>query len=135
MDAVSLRIVELVRDANERSAEICYKDLITKGLAAPPTVQKKIRELLDSGELIGTEVQTPHGIKRLLFVPERFTSAHGTVLIRQNGMMIYQLKRIADSLEQANATGPRESSGTPRKKADGRFQTKIWGRDENERED
>ncbi len=128
MDAVSQKIMDVVRDANDSNTEICYKDFLQMKIAAPPTIQKKIRELLDTGELIGLEVQTPHGMKRLLFVPERFTSAEGTVIIRQNGMLIYHLKRIADSLEQANSSRPFIPSDVPskRRKTDGRLQTKLW---------
>lgn len=131
MDAVSQRIVDVVRDANDSNTEICYKDFLHMKIAAPPTIQKKIRELLDTGELIGQEVQTPHGMKRLLFVPEKFTSAEGTVIIRQKWMMIYQLKRIADSLEQANSSRPIPSA--PKKETtDGRLQTKLWGKGDHD---
>lgn len=51
-------------------------------------------------------------------------------------MMIYQLKRIADSLEQANSSRPFIPSDVPakRRKTDGRLQTKLWGKGDHDRD-
>jgi len=134
MDSVSEAIVRAVREWNNEDKEICFTDIVRMNLAAPPTIQKKIQELLVSGDLLDIPTQTPHGTKKLLFVPEKYTSAEGTLIIRQNGMMIYQLKRIADSLELANVN--RSVSAEPvrrRTEKDGKHQTKLWFQEGDEK--
>lgn len=125
MDEVCKRILDTVRKYNEDSREICFTDLTTMRIAAPPTIQKRVRELLDMGELIGLSVQTPHGTKRLLFVPERYTDAEGIMQQRLMGMMVYQLRRIADSMERREGRIPKDQEG------DGMIQMALWG-DEGE---
>ena len=121
MDEVCRRIIDTVRSYNEQSKEICFTDLTTMNIAAPPTIQKRTRELLDAGELLGLSVQSPHGTKRLLFVPEHYTDAEGIVQQRLMGMMVYQLRRIADSMERREGRIPRDPEG------DGMVQMALWG--------
>lgn len=125
LDEISQKIVEIVKEWNRSDREICFTDLKEMGIAAPPTIQKKIVEMLGTEDLIGHYVQTPHGTKRILFVPEAFaTSAESTVIIRQNGMLIYELRRIADCLEMA--TTDRSGGIYPKKRSDGKAQTRLW---------
>ena len=121
MDEVCKRIIKTVREYNEQSKEICFTDLTTMNIAAPPTVQKRTRELLDAGELLGLSVQTPHGTKRLLFVPEHYPAAESIVHQRLMGKIVYQLRRIADSMERREGRSPRDQEG------DGMGQMALWG--------
>ena len=125
MDATSQRIVEIVGEWNAERKEICLKDLMKMKLAAPPTIHKKVNELLTSRELIGQQVQTPHGTKRLLFLPGNDETAEGTITVNLLGMINYNLSRLADAVELGNT-----DTGVPRigrKRADdgGRMQTKL----------
>lgn len=134
MDPVSESIVNAVREWNEEDKEICFTDLSRMDLAAPPTIHKKIQELLVSGDLLSVSSQTPHGTKKLLFVPEKYATAEGILQIRQNGMMIFQLRRIADSLEAVNTDGCTRRPAYRRTKTDGdgKQQTKLWFNGEDE---
>ena len=125
MYSVSQAIIDAVREWNNLDKEICFTDIARMDIAAPPTIQKKIQELITSGELYDVPSQTPHGMKKLLFVPEKYASAEGIILIRQNGMMIYQLKRIADAMEMANVTRPMAEPVRRKTDTDGKRQTKL----------
>jgi len=134
MDSVSEAIVDAVREWNCQDKEICFTDIVRMNIAAPPTIQKKIQELIVSGDLLDVPSQTPHGTKKLLFVPEKYATAEGLLRIRQTGMMIFQLKRIADNLEML--TVERSSTEMPRRKdvkGDGKHQTKLWFPSEGEK--
>jgi len=134
MDSVSEAIVDAVREWNCQDKEICFTDIVRMNIAAPPTIQKKIQELIVSGDLLDVPSQTPHGTKKLLFVPEKYATAEGLLRIRQTGMMIFQLKRIADNLEML--TVERSSTEMPRRKdvkGDGKYQTKLWFPSEGEK--
>lgn len=122
MDPTCQRILEIVREWNEGNREICFTDLVSMNIAAPPTIQKRVWELLSAGDLIGLSVQTPHGTKRLLFVPDQYTTAEGLVTHRLMGMMAFNLRRIADSLERMNKRNPVE----PESEGDGLIQTNLW---------
>lgn len=120
MDAVCRQILDAVRQRNEENREVCLTDLVAMSIAAPPTIQKRVTDLLTTGDLIGLSVQTPHGTKRLLFVPEQYTSAEGIVMQRLLGLMVYQMRRIADSLERS------EGRKIPDDQGDGMLQVPLW---------
>lgn len=123
MDPGCVRIQEIVRDCNVRGQEICQKDIFDLKLAAPPTINKKIRTMLEDGDLIGMHVQTPHGTKKLLFVPECYSDAETVVTHRLLATMNYQLRRIADSMERAQGKDPE-------RRDDGMVQVSLWEGDE-----
>lgn len=123
LDPGCARILEIVKDCNIRGQEICQKDIFDLKLAAPPTVNKKIRTMLEDGDLIGMHVQTPHGTKKLLFVPECYADADQVVTHRLLATMNYQLRRIADSLEKAQGKDPG-------RRDDGMVQVSLWEGDE-----
>lgn len=99
MDDLTAEILRRVREANAEGRPICFTDL--KGVVgrSGPTTQKRVRELLDTGELVGVSVQTPHGTERQLFVPHYAEHSDDTAVRGLLTMMVYQLRRIADAQE------------------------------------
>lgn len=128
MDPGCVRILEEVRKCNARGQEVCQSDIFALNLAAPPTIQKRITEMLTDGDLKGLYVQTPHGTKRLLFVPEYYSSAETTVLHNLLGMTNFQLRRCADALEAiAKSQGAPSTGG--KAPSDSHVQVRLWSED------
>lgn len=127
MDPGCVRILDEIRKCNARGQEVCQSDIFALNLAAPPTVQKRITEMLNDGDLKGLYVQTPHGTKRLLFVPEYYASAETTILHNLLGMSNFQLRRIADSLEAIAKAMQAPQSET--KASDTHVQVRLWSED------
>lgn len=127
MDPGCVEILKIVKACNAEGREICQKDIFGMNLAAPPTIAKRINDMLEDGDLLGTYVQTPHGTKRLLFVPEHYSTADTIVMHHLLGITNYQLRRIADALEEANGRKPTET------RSDGHVQVALWDETEVER--
>ncbi len=119
MDPGCTRILEIVRERNAQGLEVCQKDIFDLKLAAPPTINKKIKSMLDDGDLIGMHVQTPHGTKKLLFAPEYYAKADEVVMHRLMAITNYQLRRIADAMERAQGKDPE-------RRDDGMVQVSLW---------
>ena len=128
MDAVSEQIHKIVKQHNDEGKEICFTDLVDDyDIAAPPTVQKRVIELIEDGKLVPVHVQTNHGTKKLLYATGSLSLRNDVIAHYQEERKIHQLKRIADILESFDLSGkytaPEPSSR--RRLPDGRCQTRL----------
>ena len=134
MSRLSDRIREIVKDCNERSEEVCQNDLVKiicdrESLAALPTLQREVSDMVAAGDLYSVTVPARHGNKFLLFVSVPGMSPSETVMYRMYGMQNYNLQRIADALDRMSAV---ESTGLPpfrrNRSKDGMIQANLNGR-------
>lgn len=96
-------ILVIVEQWNEEGREICQKDLEGMNIAAVPTINKYVGQLIDDGLLRWEAEQTEHGTRKNLYVAKKSSSE---LLERRQ---VYQLGRIATALEKlAGDSSPRE---------------------------
>lgn len=110
--AASIRdqILLRVEEWNNEGKEICLQELSTMRIAAVPTLNKYINELIDDGLLRWEAEQTDHGTRKNLYVAHQ--NANDQLMRR----LVYELSRVADNMaklagEEPRGRGPRRSSG------------------------
>jgi len=88
------QILAVVEQWNDEGREICQKDLESMKIAAVPTLNKYVNELIEDGLLRWEAEQTEHGTRKNLYVSTRSQSEY---LKRRE---VYYLGRIAAALEK-----------------------------------
>lgn len=134
MSRLTDRIREIVKDCNEKNEEVCQNDLVKiicdkEGIAALPTLQKEVTDMVTSGDLYSVAVPARHGNKFLLFVAVPGMSPSETVMYRLHGMQNYNLSRIADALDRmAVSDSPSIPPYRRKRSADGMIQANLNGK-------
>ena len=91
-------ILQIVGEWNEQGREICLKELAEmkingSTIAAIPTLNKYINELIEDGKLTWESEQTAHGTRKNLYVAD---GSHRDQMVRR---LIFEVSRVADALE------------------------------------
>lgn len=93
-------ILQIVGEWNEEGREICLKELADMRIngttiAAIPTLNKYINELIEDGKLTYESEQTSHGTRKNLYVTGG-EHTHREQLVKR---LIFEISRVADALE------------------------------------
>ena len=128
-DRVDHAILDAVRVANEEGRDITFTDLMRMRFAARGTVQSHINELLKDGRLLGEVVQTEHGTKRLLFLPEAESSPADVVTHRMLNLLYARMRLVE---KKVDAVGRAVGAGMPPEPEDGLVQTRLDVREADE---
>lgn len=93
-------ILQIVGEWNEKGMAICQKELAEMKIngttiAAIPTLNKYINELIEDGRLTYESEQTPHGTRKNLYV-NKGAPVHREQLFKR---LIFEISRVADALE------------------------------------
>jgi len=91
-------ILQIVGEWNEKGMAICQKELAEmringSTIAAIPTLNKYINELIEDGKLTWESEQTAHGTRKNLYVAD---GSHREQMVKR---LIFEISRVADALE------------------------------------
>lgn len=100
MDELHVAILEKIREHNIEGDKIYWKRLteIFHGVASNPTIHKKVRQLVEEGEIVERMVQSGHGVYKYLYIPgfeeKTYDSEKLDMILRTQEEILYLIRNM-----------------------------------------